>query len=87
MADTFHDAVGWPTSLASKRTGPLTHDDIVQALDGDLNEELLLALETLQNLGTREGRESIAAVMSDRHMPLDALPHNLGAPNLLYISF
>jgi hypothetical protein len=77
---TLFDAVGWPASLASKGTGQLTHDDIFQALDGDLNEELLLALETLQNLGTREGRESIAAVMSDRHMPLDALPHDLGAP-------
>ncbi|MGE3342798.1 MAG: hypothetical protein AB7L71_05115 [Vicinamibacterales bacterium] len=77
---TLFDAVGWPDSLISKRTGQLTYDDVHQALDGDLNEDTLLALETLQNLGTREGRESIATVMSDRHMPLDALPHDLGAP-------
>src|SRR5579859_7744842 len=77
---TLFDAVGWPASLSAHRTGQLTHDDILQALDGDLNEELLLALEALQSLGTPEGRDSIAAIMSDRHMPLDALPHDLGAP-------
>lgn len=76
---TLFDAVGWPGNLTAKG-GELTYDAIHQALDGDLSEELLLALETLQNLGTREGRESIATLMSDRHMPLDALPHDLGAP-------
>lgn len=77
---TLFDAVGWPGSLSSQRTGQLTYDDLHQALDGDLNEELLLALETLQNLGTHAGRESIATLMHDGHMPLDAFPQDLGAP-------
>jgi len=73
------DAVGWPDSLRPKRTATFTHDDVLKAFQSDpLTEELLLALETLQNLGTSEGRESILAVMSDRHIPLDALPHGLG---------
>lgn len=73
------DAVGWPSSLAVKRTIPFTHDDVLNAFQSDpLSEDLLLALETLQIVGTPVGRESVAAVMSDRHIPLDALPHDLG---------
>jgi hypothetical protein len=76
------DAVGWPESLAPKRTA-LTHDDIVTAFQRDvLNGELLLALETLNKLGTPQGRETINAVMSDRHVPLDALPHGAGEQEL-----
>lgn len=76
------DAVGWPESLAPKRKA-LTHDDVVAAFQHDvLNGELLLALETLNKLGTPHGRETINAVMSDRHVPLDALPHGAGEQEL-----
>lgn len=76
------DAVGWPESLAPKRKA-FTHDDVVAAFQRDvLNGELLLALETLNKLGTPQGRETINAVMSDRHVPLDALPHGAGEQEL-----
>src|SRR5688572_16415736 len=81
------DTVGWPESLAPKRTTTFTHDDVLEALQRDrLNDELLLALETLHNLGTPQGRETISGVMSDRHIPLDALPHDVGERELaLYL--
>jgi hypothetical protein len=76
------EAVGWPESLAAKRS-IFTHDDLLEAIQRDrLSDELLLALETLQNLGTPQGRETIAAVMNDRHIPLDALPHGGGEREL-----
>ncbi len=76
------DAVGWPVSIAPKRTA-FTHDDIVVAFQRDaLDGELLLAIETLNKLGTPQGRETINAVMSDRHVPLDALPHDAGEQEL-----
>lgn len=72
------EAVGWPESLTSKRA-TFTHDEVLEAIQRDrLNDELLLALETLHDLGTPAGRETINAVLSDRHIPLDALPHGLG---------
>ncbi len=72
------EAVGWPDSLATKRT-TFTYDDLLDAIQRNrLNDEVLLALETLQNLGTPAGRETINAVMSDRHLPLDTLPHGIG---------
>jgi hypothetical protein len=77
------EAVGWPQSLAPKRATTFTYDDVLAAIQSDrLNDELLLALETLHRLGTPEGRETINAVMSDRHIPLDALPHDLGEREL-----
>lgn len=73
------DAVGWPSSLAPKHAAGFTHDELLDALQRDaLEDELLVALETLHNLGTPEGRETINAVLSDRHVPLDALPHGVG---------
>jgi hypothetical protein len=76
------EAVGWPDSLATMRT-TFTHDDVLEAIQRDrLSDELLLALETLHNLGTPAGREAINAVLSDRHIPLDALPHGLGEREL-----
>lgn len=77
------EAVGWPDSLASKKKAGFTHDDLLEALQRDaLNDELLLALETLHDLGTPEGRETINAVMADRRIPLNALPHGLGEREL-----
>jgi len=76
------DAVGWPQSLAAKRT-TFGHDDLLEAIQRDpLSDELLLALETLRNLGTPEGRETINAVMSDRHIPLNTLPPDAGEGEL-----
>lgn len=73
------DAVGWPSSLPAKGAATFSHDDVLNALQSDaLSDELLLALETLQIVGTPAGRESVAAVMSDRHIPLNALPYDLG---------
>ena len=58
------EAVGWPESLAAKRT-TFTHDDVLGAIQRDvLSDELLLALETLHNLGTPEGREAQEAAAS-----------------------
>jgi hypothetical protein len=72
------EAVGWPESLAAKRATTFTYDDVLAAIQSDrLNDELLLALATLHRLGTPEGRETINAVMSDRHIPLDVLPHGV----------
>jgi hypothetical protein len=76
------EAVGWPESLAAKRT-TFTHDDVLGAIQRDvLSDELLLALETVHNLGTPEGREAISAVMADRHVPLDALAQGGGEREL-----
>lgn len=76
------EAVGWPDSLAGKKTG-FTHDDLLEAFQRDTpNDDLLLALETLHDLGTPAGRETINAVMADRHLPLDALLHGLGEREL-----
>lgn len=76
------EAVGWPESIASKRT-TFTHEDILGAIQRDvLSDELLQGLETLHNLGTPAGRETINAVLSDRHLPLDLLPHGCGEREL-----
>jgi hypothetical protein len=77
------EAVGWPASLRSKQAAGFTHDDLLEAFRRDeLGDELLLALETLHTLGTATGRDAINAIMSDRHVPLDALPHGLGEREL-----
>jgi hypothetical protein len=77
------EAVGWPGSLAAKKKTGFTHDDLLEAFQGGTpNDELLLALETLHELGTPKGRETINAVITDRHLPLDALPHGLGEREL-----
>jgi hypothetical protein len=76
------EAVGWPESLAAKPT-TFTLDDVVEAIQRDrLDDELLIALEALHTLGTPGGRETISSVMSDRHIPLDSLPHGVGEREL-----
>lgn len=77
------EAVGWPESLAPKKPTGFTHEDLLDSFQRDrLNDELLLALETLQDLGTPAGRAAIDTLMRDRHVPLDALPHGLGEREL-----
>lgn len=81
------DAVGWPPSLAGVGDS-LTHDGILNALQHDpLSDELLLALETLDDLGTPSGRETINAQLNDRQIPPDVLPQNLGERELALCLF
>ena len=76
------DAIGWPPSI-SGRGGTLTHDDILDALQRDMpGDELLQALETLHDLGTPAGRETISALVTDRQIPFGALPQDLGEHEL-----
>lgn len=68
------DEVGWPTSLAGKKHG-LSHRDVLEAFEqGESNDDLLLALETLNELGTETGRAAIVEAMNDRHVAIGILP-------------
>jgi hypothetical protein len=72
------EAAGWPLSLAEKK-GSIGHADIVDALRKDpLADELLHALETLNELGSDAGRDAIVAAMNDRRIPLDTISQNSG---------
>lgn len=76
------DAVGWPTSLSGKGES-LTHDEIMSAFERDkLSDELLRAIETIHDLGTPEGRETINELLRDRQVPSGALPQGLGEREL-----
>lgn len=76
------DALGWPTSLVGK-SELLTHDEIMSAFQRDmLSDELLQAIETIHDLGTPEGRETISSLLADRQVPSSALPHGLGEREL-----
>ena len=76
------DALGWPPSI-SGRGDTLTHDDILDALQRDMpGDELLQALETLHDLGTPAGRETISTLVTDRQIPFGALPQDLGEREL-----
>lgn len=72
------DAIGWPPSIVG--TGHLlTHESVMNALHRDsLSDELLLAIEAIDDLGTPAGRETITAQLIDRQIPPDVLPPNLG---------
>ena len=81
------DAIGWPPSIGNKGDS-LTHDDILDALHNDpLSDELLQALETIDDLGTPAGRETIAAQLNDRQIPAGVLPQNLGPRELALCLF
>ena len=68
------DAVGWPVSLAGKKR-EFSHEDVLQAFEqGESNDDLLLALEALNELGTEVGREAIVDAMNDRHVAVGILP-------------
>ena len=72
------EATGWPMSLAGKKD-PIGHADIIDAfLKDTLSDELLHALETLNELGSDAGRDAIVAAMKDRHIPLDTISQNSG---------
>lgn len=76
------DAVGWPASLSAK-SDTLTYEEIHAAFERDtLGDELLLALETLHDLGTTAGREAIGVVLADLQIPADTLPLGLGERDL-----
>lgn len=76
------DALGWPTSLRDK-SDALTHNMIVSSFHGDeLSDEQLLAIETLHDLGTPEGRETISALLADRQIHSSTLPQGLGEREL-----
>jgi len=68
------DVVGWPASIASKKTS-FTHEDVLTALQADdPTDEMLQALEVLHSLGTEAGREAIMGAMNDRRVQPTALP-------------
>lgn len=76
------DALGWPTSLSGKGES-LTHEEIMSAFKCDsLNGELLQAIETINDLGTPEGRETISALLADRQILSSTLPQGLGEREL-----
>ncbi|MCI0665847.1 MAG: hypothetical protein L0220_32730 [Acidobacteria bacterium] len=76
------DALGWPASLLGKSES-LTHDLIVSSFQSDaLSDELLQAIETVHDLGTPEGRETISALLADRQIPSITLPQGLGEREL-----
>jgi hypothetical protein len=76
---TLFDTVGWPPSLAPKKADGFTYDDLLDTLQRDTpNDELAQALETIDVLGTPEGREAINGVMDDRHVSLDGMPQDVG---------
>lgn len=81
------DAVGWPTSLSGKGES-LTHDDIVSAFHRDtLSGELLYAIESILDLGTPEGRETINTLLADRQILPSTLPQGLGERELALCLF
>ncbi|MCG3145046.1 MAG: hypothetical protein HONDAALG_02587 [Gammaproteobacteria bacterium] len=76
------DALGWPASLLGKSES-LTYDEIVLSFQRDvLSDELLQAIETLHDLGTPEGRETISEMLADRQIPSGTLPQGLGEREL-----
>jgi hypothetical protein len=76
------DALGWPASLLGKSES-LTHDMIVSSFRSDaLSDELLQAIETVHDLGTPEGRETISALLADRQIPSSTLPQGVGEREL-----
>lgn len=76
------DALGWPASLRGK-SDALTHDMIVSSFQSDeLSDEQLLAIETLHDLGTPKGRETISALLADRQIHSSTLPQGLGEREL-----
>jgi hypothetical protein len=71
-------AIGWPASLQSK-IDSFGHDDVLAAFQSDEpSDGLLQALEAIHELGTESGRGAIEAAMSDRKVPIGALPKELG---------
>ena len=75
--DVF-DVVGWPPSLTSMR-GSFGHKDVVRAFGQDEpTDDLLLALEVLETLGTEAGREAIMSAVQDRGASSGALPTGKG---------
>lgn len=76
------DAVGWPASLGDKGES-LTHDDIVSAFRRDtLSDELLYAIDSIIDLGTPTGRETINTLLADRQILSSTLPRGLGEREL-----
>jgi hypothetical protein len=76
------DAIGWPPSIEGAGES-LTHESIMDALHRDPpSDELLLALETLDDLGTPVGRETITAQLNDRRIQPGVLPPDLGEREL-----
>lgn len=72
------DALGWPESLDANNQS-LTHDEILSSFQHDiLGDELLQAIETIHDLGTTAGRETINSILTDRHIPPGTLPLGLG---------
>lgn len=72
------NTVGWPTSLASKRDA-FTHADVLAAFERDTpTDDLLQAVEVLNDLGTESGRDAIVSAMSDRRVPIETLPMSVG---------
>ena len=76
------DALDWPTSLSGKSES-LTHDEILSAFQRDiLSGELLQAIETIHDLGTPEGRETINTLLADRQVLSSTLSQGLGEREL-----
>ena len=75
--DVF-DAIGWPSSLETKR-GSFGYQDIRDAFQKDTPTDVLLqALEALHMLGTESGREAILSAIQDRNVADAVLPNGKG---------
>lgn len=76
-------AYGWPASLAEGRN-PLTHESILTALNSDpRTDDLALALEALEALGTPDGRDIITEQLKDRQVAAGVIPQGLGERELV----
>lgn len=74
--------VGWPESLKSKKKS-FDHDEVLAALQGDdLSDDLLQAVEALNELGTESGREAIQNAMKDRRVLPETLQMDVGEREL-----
>jgi hypothetical protein len=79
--------VGWPESLKTQKKS-FNHEEVLSALQGDdLSDELLQAMEALNELGTESGREAIEIAMKDRRVPPEALQLDVGERELPLILF
>ena len=79
--------VGWPESIKGKKK-LLIHEEVLAALQGDvLSDDLLQAIEALNELGTESGRDAIQNAMKDRRVLPEAIPMDVGERELPLILF
>lgn len=75
------DGIGWPKSLDKR--DDLSHSGLLKALERDNpSDELLLALEALDVLGSEKGGEAILGALQDQRLPADSLARDASTREL-----